>query len=176
MESLLLFALILMIICSLVAIHEVGHYLAGLTAGIPASDMRIILLAFPQHVVLRDGTEWVSPIRDIVRYVEVSRRYFATRWAAFRYVAGGIAVETVFTVAVCLIAIQVGWQAIAFWVASMSLGMYLVNLLLLDLPWAVVHRRSVGDTSGLWEIAPLPAVILTVIALAIRVVLIVSTA
>jgi len=173
---LLLFGLLAALVPALIAVHEAGHYLAGLTAGIPGRDMRIVLLAFPQHVALRDGDAWVSPVRDIARYIEVSRRHFATRWAAFRYVAGGIVVETAFSAAACLIALWAGWQAAAFWVASMSLGLYLVNLLLMDLPRALAYRRAAGDTSGLWEIAPLPAVALTVLALSARVLLVLYAA
>jgi len=76
------FGLISALVFVLIAVHEVGHYLAGLTAGIPARDMRVVLLAFPQHVALRDGELWVSPVKDITRYIEVSRKYFASRWAA----------------------------------------------------------------------------------------------
>ena len=42
--------LILVIAFSLIAAHQSGHYLAGMIAGIPARDMRVVLLAFPQHV------------------------------------------------------------------------------------------------------------------------------
>ena len=157
----------------LIAVHEVGHYLAGLTAGIPARDMRVVLLAFPQHVALRDGDSWVSPVKDITRYIEVSRKYFATRWAAFRYVAGGIVVGTVFSTGVCLVAQHYGWYAIAFWTAWISGCMYAINVLLMDLPWALIYRRSVGDTSGLWEIARLPALVLTFLVLCVQVLLVV---
>jgi hypothetical protein len=34
----------------LTPVHETGHYLAGRLGGIPAGDMRIVLLAFPQRV------------------------------------------------------------------------------------------------------------------------------
>ena len=120
--------------------------------------MKIVLLAFPQHVALRDGDAWVSPVRDIARYIEVSRRYFVTRWAAFRYVAGGLILGTVFTTGLCLCAMQLGLRGLAVWVAYLSLAMYLVNVLLMDLPWAILNRRAFGDTSGLWQIAKLPAV------------------
>jgi hypothetical protein len=93
----------------LIAVHETGHYFAGLTAGIPAAAMRIRLFTFPQHVALRDGAGWVSPVTDIERFVEVSRRYLLTRSAAFRWVAGGIVAETGFTAIACVLAVRVGW-------------------------------------------------------------------
>jgi hypothetical protein len=65
----------------LIVVHETGHYLAGLTAGIPHGDMRICLFTFPQHVTIRDGESWVSPTQDIHRYIELTRRYFTSRGA-----------------------------------------------------------------------------------------------
>ncbi len=169
----LMFSFALALIFSMIAVHELGHYLAGLTAGIPARDMKIVLLAFPQHVALRDGNTWVSPVTDIARYVEVSRGYFATRWAAFRYVAGGFVVGTMFSVALCIAAMESGHRGIAIWVAGISLAMYLVNVLLMDIPRAIRFGHAAGDTSGLWQIAKLPTVSLTVLVLAIDVTLVV---
>src|SRR5260370_41280995 len=97
MTFILLFLLVMVLMFAQIAVHETGHYLAGLTSGIPARDMKIVLFCFPQHVALRDGNVWVSPVLDIARYIEVSRRHFATRWAAFRYVAGSIVGGTVFS-------------------------------------------------------------------------------
>jgi hypothetical protein len=156
----------------LIAVHETGHYFAGLTAGIPAAAMRIRLFTFPQHVALRDGAGWVSPVTDIERFVEVSRRYLLTRSAAFRWVAGGIVAETGFTAIACVLAVRVGWQSIGFWTAVISLAMYLINVLLMDIPWALVRRHAFGDTSGLWEISWIPALLVTLSMLAIRLVLV----
>jgi hypothetical protein len=168
MEFLLAPALVLV----LIAVHESGHYLAGLTAGIPATAMSIRLLTFPQHVALWDGDRWVSPVKDIQHYVEVSRSYLLTRAAAFRWVAGGLCAETAFTILVCTLAMQLGWQSVAYWTAVISLAMYLINVLLMDVPWALVHRHAFGDTSGLWEISRLPAAVVTILMLAIRLLLV----
>ena len=156
----------------LIAVHEMGHYVAGLTAGIPATAMRIRLLTFPQHVALRDGDRWVSPVRDLEHFVAVSRRYLATRAAAFRWVAGGLVTETGFSTIVCILAVRLGWQSVGFWTAVISLAMYLVNVLLMDLPWVLIRRHAIGDTSGLWEIARMPALVVTVLMLAIRLILV----
>jgi hypothetical protein len=152
----------------LIAVHETGHYLAGLTAGIPHGDMRIRLLTFPQHVAIRDGEAWLSPTQDFSRYIEQTRRHLTSRAAAFRWVAGGVLLEAVFASVVCVLAVQAGWTFLAFWTAAMSLGMYLVNVLLMDVPWAILRRHPFGDTSGLWNIAPLPALILTTFMVLIR--------
>jgi hypothetical protein len=56
--------LILVIAFSLIAAHESDHYLAGMIAGIPARDMRIVLLAFPQHVQgVSRGSDLIQGVR-----------------------------------------------------------------------------------------------------------------
>lgn len=160
--------LIVLIPFVLIAVHEAGHYLAGLNAGIPARDMRIVLFAFPQHVALRDGDSWVSPTQNINRYIEVSRRYLWSRSGAFGYVAGGVIVEGVFVTALSLSAAYLGWQLLAFWAPCISLGMYAINVVLMDLPWALYYRTVCGDTSGLWAIARFPAVLLTIVMVSLR--------
>ena len=161
---------ILTIIFMLIAVHETGHFLAGITSGIPSGDMKIRLFSFPQHVAIRDGDSWLSPTDadEIHRYIELTRRYFRSRAAAFRWVAGGVVVEAVFTVTVSVSAHLLGWSELAFWTAAMSLGMYLVNVFLMDLPWALLRRHAFGHTSGLWTIAKIPAVLVTLAMLLLR--------
>ena len=162
----------LALVFTMIAVHEAGHYFAGLTAGIPANVMKIRLFAFPQHVALRDGDSWISPVANIERYIAVSSRYLSTRAAAFRWVAGGMVVGELFSVLVCLTAFQLGWTFLAFWTAVMSLAMYLINVLLMDLPWALLRGTPAGDTSGLWMIAKLPAALLTIIILLVDIFLV----
>lgn len=156
----------------LIAVHERGHYVAGLTAGIPSGAMKIRLWTFPQHVALRDGDCWVSPVKDIAHFIVVSRRYLATRAAAFRWVAGGLVAETGFTILVCILAVQLGLPTVAFWAAVISLAMYVINVLLMDVPWALIRGHPLGDTSGLWEIARLPALVVTILMLVMRLALV----
>jgi hypothetical protein len=167
------FCLILALVFLLIVVHETGHFLAGLMGGIPARDMKLVLLAFPQHVALRDGNEWVSPVRDIVHYIGISQRHLATRAAAFRWVAGGMVLELAFVAVVCVLCRMSGYPALAFWAACISLGMYLINVCLMDLPWALRYRCAAGDTSGLWQIAPIPAVLFSLAMLASRLLLVV---
>jgi hypothetical protein len=176
MDFLLVFLLILALVFLLIAVHEAGHYLAGLMGGIPAHDMRVVLFAFPQHVALRDGYEWVSPVRDMSRYIAITQRHFASRWVAFRWVAGGIVLELAFVAGVWGAALWSGYRAVAFWTACVSLSMYVINVGLMDLPWVLRYRCAVGDTSGLWQIAPVPAVIFTVVMLASRILLVALSA
>jgi hypothetical protein len=140
--------------------------------GIPARDMRLVLFASPQHVAVRDGDQWVSPVRDIGRYIAVTRRHLDSRWAAFRWVAGGMVLELAFVGLVWGIALWRGYPAVACWAACVSLGMYAINVGLMDLPWALRYGCAVGDTSGLWQIARLPAVLFTGVMVASRVLLV----
>jgi hypothetical protein len=176
MGPFLLFLLILALVFVLIAVHEAGHYLAGLLGGIPARDMRVVLLAFPQHVALRDGQEWVSPVRDIHRYIAITQRYFSSKWVAFRWVAGGMVVELAFVACLWVAALCGGYRTAALWTACVSLSMYAVNVGLMDLPWALRYRCAIGDTSGLWQIAPVSAVIFSIVMLVSRILLVVFSA
>jgi hypothetical protein len=113
------------------------------------------LLASPQHVALRVGERRLSPVDEIGRYVEVSRRYLISRAAALWWVASGLVTEAAFTVAPCTLATLLGWRSVVFWAAVLSLAMYLINVLLMDVPWAMVRRPAFGDTRGLWGVAKL---------------------
>lgn len=176
MGAVLLFFLILTLVFVLIVVHESGHYLAGLVGGIPTRDMRLVLFTFPQHVAIRDGDAWVSPVKDIRRYIEITRRHFSSRGAAFRWVAGGMTLELAFTAAVWGAALGAGYPGVAFCAACVSLGMYAINVGLMDLPWALRYQCAAGDTSGLWQIAPLPAVIFSAVMIISRVLLVVLSA
>jgi hypothetical protein len=162
MQFFLILFTILAFVFSLIAVHEAGHYFAGLTAGIPASVMKIRLFTFPQHVALRDGDSWISPVANIEQYITVSRRYLTTRAAAFRWVAGGMVMGTVFSTLVYMTEFLLGWTVLAFWIAVLSLATYLINVLLMDLPWAMLRGHPCGDTSGMWMIAKVPTALLAV--------------
>lgn len=78
---------------AIVAVHECGHYFAGLAIGVPRRNMRIRLLTFPQHVALRDGDEWVSPVQTD-RYIRLAEPLMPTTATALLFVAGGFILET----------------------------------------------------------------------------------
>mgnify|MGYP007059380839 CR=1 FL=1 len=151
---------------ALIGVHECGHYLAGALCGIPAAEMRIRLLTFPQHVVLRDGDSWVSPARRIERYVELIWQHLKTKPRVFVYVSGGILLETVFTSVVGSTLLLSGQPKLAFMLVGLSL--------FLVLPWiivdaiAVMRGRVVGDLSGLWNLARLPTILLVAFTLSVR--------
>ena len=176
MGFVLVFFLILALVFVLIVVHEAGHYLAGWAGGIPPRDMRLVLLAFPQHVAVRDGDVWVSPVRDIRRYIETTRRHLTTRAAAFGWVAGGMALESVFIAVLWGAAMWAGCYGVAFWAAVVSLAMYAINVGIMDLPWALRYRCAVGDTPGLWQIAPVPAVLFSAVMVIGRALMVVVSA
>jgi hypothetical protein len=139
----------------LVCVHEVGHYLAGWVAGIPATEMRIRLFTFPQHVALRDGERWVPPF-DLESYLAVMRRHLVTTPRLYLYTAGGMLLETAFVLIVCLLALRCGLPWLVLLVAGMSLGMLLVYLVFMDVPMAIRRGYPWGDISGLWWLAKAP--------------------
>lgn len=151
---------------ALIGVHECGHYLAGAACGIPMSEMRLRMLTFPQHVVLRDGDQWISPVRQIERYVELIWQHLKTKPRVFLYVSGGILLETVFTSAVGLTLLLTGQPKLALVLVGFSL--------FLILPWIIVDTigvlrgRIVGDLSGLWNLARLPTVLLVAVTLGVR--------
>jgi len=143
----------------LIAVHEFGHFLAGWAGGVPARNMKIRLLVFPQRVLLRDGDRWVSPL-DIGPYVTVMRRYLTTLPKCYLYVAGGLLSETLFSSATSVAFVELGWLTFAFLVAFSTLIHYIAYLVLLDLPMALWNGRASGDFSGLWSMAKIPTVML----------------
>jgi hypothetical protein len=150
----------------LITVHESGHYLAGLAGGIPASDIRIRLFAFPQHVVLRSGERWVSP-SDYDPFVETVWRHLVTTPRVYLFVAGGLLLETVFTTIVSVLLVQFGWPKMALAVVGLSLVLIVPWLILEPLmAWRTGHAW--GDFSGMWFIAKLPTVILVLGLLAVR--------
>ena len=151
----------------LVSVHEAGHYLAGWAAGIPAAEMRIRLLTFPQHVALRDGDRWVPPF-DLGPYLAVMRRHLLTTPRLYLYTAGGMLLETAFMLAVCVLALRWGQQWLALLVAGMSLGVMLVYLVAMDVPMAIRRGHPWGDVSGLWWLAKAPTAVLILGMLMIR--------
>jgi hypothetical protein len=137
----------------MIVLHECGHFFAGIAAGIPADQMKICLLTFPQHVALRDGEGWVTP-RDYARYVSRSLVFIKNRRGAFGYVAGGLVVESTAFAALVLgsrsLEIDAAWLLpVTRTLASMPL-VYLVA----DLLFTYRAKHPCGDFSALWRISP----------------------
>lgn len=166
MEALYVFAFYCGWFFVVITVHECGHYLFGLLGGTPKEAMRIRLIAFPQHVVLRDSQRWVSPVSDIDRYVELVWHYLQTRKRVWFYVAGGILLETVFTTFVGIVLLSFGYNKLAWVLVGFTLFLFLPWLVIDTI--AVLRGRVTGDMSGLWALAPLPTAVLILASLAVR--------
>lgn len=131
----------------IVAVHECGHYAAGLLIGVPAPQMRIRLLSFPQHVALKDGHEWVSPM-ETERYIRLAESYMPTTGKALIFVAGGFVLETLGLL---------GWVILKmpFYreVISLALLMTLIYLVV-DIALYAKTRKASMDFSAMYSISP----------------------
>ena len=166
------FANILLLIM-LITIHEIGHWLMGVAAGIPARMMKIRLLTFPQQVVLRDGDEWVS-VSDFDRYYRLLEQHAPSRERQFLYVVGGFLFETTFLFLLCFFLAKNGYTLYAIVAPGVSLLMYLIYLFAMDLPQSRSLKRPWGDTTILYSLAPRAAVAVAVLMVLLRVILILA--
>ena len=87
-----------------------------------------------------------------------------------------MALESVFIAVIWGAAMWAGCHGVAFWAAVVSLAMYAINVGIMDLPWALRYRCAVGDTSGLWQIAPVPAVLFSAVMVIGRALMVVVSA
>lgn len=162
------------ILFSIIAVHELGHYIFALMGGMKASDARIRLHVFPQHVVFRDGERWVGPFHGeafhnvCVRTFGLGRRYFA-------FVAGGLIAQTVFVTAAVLVAGALGYRWIAWLFASESGILYAIYLFGMDIPLTLWKRWPWGDTSGMWWLSRPGAVVVALTVLGIHALLMVHS-
>jgi hypothetical protein len=130
--------------------------------------MRIRLLTFPQHVALRDGERWVAPM-ELESYLAVMQRRLHTTPRLYLYTAGGMLLETAFTVTVSVSLLLEGLPRLVLVIAGLSLWLSVVYTVLMDVPMAIRRGYPWGDLSGLWWLAKGPTLILGVGMLLIRV-------
>jgi len=142
-----------------IALHECGHFLAGLIAGVPAGEMRIRLLVFPQHVALRDGQDWLSPHDQ--RYVPRSLAMIKGRKGMIGYVSGGLLVETVVFFAFVWIGGSIGIERLWLLPLTIALASQPALYLIVDVLASVRAKRALGDFSALWLLSPVSAVCIT---------------
>jgi hypothetical protein len=132
---------------AIVAVHECGHYFAGLAIGVPRRNMRIRLFTSPQHVALRDGDEWVSPA-DTDRYIRLAEPLMPTTATALLFVAGGFIFET----AALLI-----WAAfrLPFYRVTCTLALWMtLTYLVFDVALYLRNRKAGMDFSAMCSISP----------------------
>jgi len=132
---------------AIVAVHECGHYCAGMAIGVPWRKMRIRMFTSPQHVALRDGDEWVSP-SDTDRYIRVAEPFMPTTGTALLFVAGGFILET---------AALLAWAAfkLPFYrlTCPLALGMTLIYLVF-EVAIYLRTRKASMDFSVMCSISP----------------------
>ncbi|KAA9394116.1 hypothetical protein FCK90_08305 [Kocuria coralli] len=163
--SLFVIAVVLGVLWASVAIHELGHFLAGLAVGVPREAMSV-RLRNPPHVALLapdDGGTWLSP--DHPDYAETFRGYNPSERAAWVFIAGGFLVETSAVVAVAGLVHDLGTLPVVLTGASTAL---VVFYLAADLVLSTVRKRPCGDASAMWRIAPSYTAITVMTMLAIR--------
>lgn len=141
----------------IIGVHEHGHRLAALSAGVPRTEVRVVLDARPPHTALRDGARWLAPDDD--GYQASFRRHQPGLWWAWTFVAGGLIVETLATSAAALALVAVGADEVAEVLAATTLVLFLVYLAGdLGLTWR--RRTPAGDHSALWGIHRAATVVL----------------
>ena len=133
---------------AIVTVHEVGHYLAGLLIGVPRRDMRIRLLCFPQHVALRDGHDWVSPLVETERFVKLAEALMPTTRKALIFVAGGFILESIGLFS--WVMLRLPFHEVAISLALMMTMLYLVA----DVAAFLKTRRGSMDFSAMCLISP----------------------
>lgn len=146
-----------------VLVHEGGHYLLGRLLGVPADSIRV-RLERPPHVALREGERWLSP--DDPGYAAAFARHRSSASAAWLFVAGGFLVETVVVLLLAWLFAGVGTLSLVVVGASTAV---LLLYLVFDVALSLRRRRSYGDVTAMWRIAPVASVAAMVILLAVRV-------
>ncbi|MES2734833.1 MAG: hypothetical protein V4672_00855 [Verrucomicrobiota bacterium] len=133
---------------AIVAVHECGHYCAGLVIGVPHRKMRIRLFTFPQHVALRDGDEWGSPTTQIERYIKLSEPLMPTTGKVLLFLAGGFILET----AALLLWVALKWPFYRE-ICTLVVWMTLIYLVF-DVSIYLKTRRGAMDFSAMYSVSP----------------------
>jgi len=153
----------------IIAVHECGHFLAGMAGGIPRSAMKIRLIAFPQHVALKGEGRWLHPQRDYDSYVAASMAFLKDRVRASLYVSGGLLTQTI--AFVCLVFGLAAAGLTRDWIVPVVCALVSVPCiyLFLDLMFTRFAGKPCGDFSFLWEISPIASVAVTSFVIAVHV-------
>jgi hypothetical protein len=154
----------------LIGIHEVGHWVMGLIAGIPYRNMKIRMFTFPQQVFLRDEQDWVS-VSNYERYHSILNKYVPTSKGKYLYVSGGFLFETIFLVIYSLILWKYDFWLYAAVASGLSLMMFLVYLFAMDIPQSKSLKKPWGDTTILFSLSQKPTILVVSVMILIRVVL-----
>ncbi|WP_440769335.1 hypothetical protein [Natronorubrum sp. DTA28] len=141
----------------LFAVHEIGHYLAGLSIGIPRDRLRLGLLSIPPHVALVDGDGTPVSPSTFDRYLDHLTAHTTDVHQQYRFVAGGHVLEWLVVVAMTIVALGSGTDPfttaaslLVYWSLVIT-GLYLI----VDAVGTIARGYPHGDASGQWALAPL---------------------
>lgn len=152
--TVLVAAVTLGLVVLLFAVHESGHYVAGLLLGIPRDRMQLYLLDMPPRVEFSEGEDVASLLRSEDR----PNRSLSVSNQRFLVVAGGhsaeLVIALVLTGAMTIAGLE--WIAARFVLLSAFLaGSY---LLVAILTW-LLFDEAFGDPAQLWETSKLGAIV-----------------
>jgi hypothetical protein len=140
-----------------IIVHEIGHYLAGAAFGIPIRQMRIVLWTFPQHVAIKKGDAWISPL-DYKNYVSRSREFLQSKFSAFMYVAGGFIAQTAVFLILFLYIGNSGFSNHLIKPITIAIVIQLFLYWSMDLSKTARTKSPSGDLTGLWKISKLATI------------------
>ncbi|ELY37905.1 hypothetical protein [Natronorubrum tibetense] len=140
----------------LFTVHESGHYLAGLSIGIPRDRLRLRLLSIPPHVALVDGDGTPVSPSAFDRYLDLLTTHTTNVHQQYRFVAGGHVLEWLIVVSSTTVALGSGTDPLitaasllVYWSLVIT-GLYLI----VDAAGTIVRGYPHGDASGQWSLAP----------------------
>jgi len=138
-------------------IHKLGHYRTGRwLVGIPRSKIKLVVANLPQYVALRTDTGWANPT-DFEGYLVAYHEYDPELSHVVAFLAAGELLQTVAVVAIAVVGILSGIEAIApsaILVSLMLTGYHLFA----DVGLNLHMGHPTGDFSALWYHSPITAV------------------
>jgi len=139
-----------------IAAHKLGHYLVGRwLAGIPASDIKFVVVSLPQYVALRNGDRWASPTA-FDSYLSAYAEHDPELSHIVAFLAAGELTQTAAVVGFAGLAVITGLPIVA---QSAILGSLLLTgyHLFSDFGLNLHMGHPTGDFSGLWTYSPVTA-------------------
>ena len=136
--------------------HKLGHLLAGRwLVGIPASEIKLVLLSLPQYVALWNGDRWATPAA-FEEYLTAYAEHDPELAHIVAFLAAGELTQTAGVVGFVGFAVLADLTIVAQSAILASLlltGYHLIS----DFGLNLHMGHPTGDFSGLWTHSPLTA-------------------
>ena len=139
------------IVVGLIVVHELGHYTAGLIAGVPPRLMKVVLVRYPFHVALRDRDAWRSPAEGAA-YAGLLQRLIPRSEALLLFASGGLILQAIGATAFVAAFSALGDGGLAFFAATYSAGL-VAAYLAVELVGSFVPRMPAGDVRGMLSVS-----------------------